>query len=84
MPRKKSKVGRLPQAQVTLSHEEMALVDRYAKKLKLSRSGFLRNLIVASLDDVRVLDAIGVVGIVGLVRSVNEASEMSVMQNVPA
>jgi len=75
--KEKSKVGRLPQAQVSFTHEELAVIDGYAKKLMLSRSNFLRNLVLASLDDVRVLDAIGVVGVVGLVRSLNEASGMS-------
>lgn len=84
MKRSKKRVGRLPQAQVTLSYEEMAAVDAYARKLRLSRSGFLRNLIVTSLDDVKVLDRIGVVGVVGFVRAMNDSGDLGVLSKVPA
>lgn len=40
--------------------QNLKKVDRYAKKMGLSRNQLLNNLVDVGLDDLRVLDAVGI------------------------
>lgn len=43
-------------------------IDRIAGKLGIDRSKFVRSLVLTSLDDVRILELLGIVKAVGMVR----------------
>ena len=47
-------------------------VDKLASKLRVSRATLLRNLILSALDDLGLLDSIGVVPLVGAFRNMQE------------
>lgn len=53
-----------------LSDEELAKVDRLAAKGGLTRSQFLRNLIVAGVEEVEMLESVGLVRAVITIRDV--------------
>ncbi|HRC27436.1 MAG TPA: hypothetical protein PKX87_08410, partial [Alphaproteobacteria bacterium] len=54
-------MGRLNEKTVTfrIRIDQLPDLDRYAKKLKISRSHLIRNLIDTGLDDLRLLDKTG-------------------------
>lgn len=66
----------MKQIQVSFEEKEIGKIDEYAKKLRVSRSNFVRNLVLEGLKDVKVLDRLGVVGVVGLMRSVSDSGDL--------
>lgn len=57
-----------PQIAISLDKNDLDKIDKIASKLSISRSALVRNLVKASLDDVNILNAMGVVDLVGLYR----------------
>lgn len=64
------------QIQISFEEKEVDKIDEYAKKLRVSRSNFVRNLVLEGLKDVKVLDRLGVVGVVGFVRSASDSGDL--------
>lgn len=43
--------------------EQLALIDKYAERMKLNRSQLIRNLLNTGLDDVKLLDKTGILSL---------------------
>lgn len=48
--------------------DDLEVIDKICKDLSISRSLLIRNMIKASIDDVKVLKTVGVVDLIGLYR----------------
>lgn len=63
------------QISVSLEKDAIKKIDNYANKLSLTRSTFVRNLIMLGLEDMTILNAVGLVNVVGLVRKMKDQLE---------
>jgi len=63
---------------VSLDPEDAEVIEQVAKTAGISKSALIRNMIKASMEDLKALKAVGVVDIVGLTRKGSErkAQEM--------
>ena len=56
-----------------ISRELNEELNRYARKVKISKSRLIRNIIESSVDELRVLDRLGVLWMAGTARGFSEA-----------
>ncbi len=59
MTKEKIKKDDIFRLTVKIDRETIAIVDKYAKKMKTNRSQLVRNLIDSGLDDIRLLECSG-------------------------
>lgn len=57
------------QVSVSLGLNELERLDAIAKRLGMSRSMLVRNLIRSGIDDLKTLERMGVVGLISAVRA---------------
>ena len=53
---------------VRLSDSELDYINKVAKKLEIEKSKFIRNLVLTALDDVKILNRLGIYDAVMFVR----------------
>lgn len=59
--------------QIRCSTELNDQLTHYAKKVKISKSRLIRNIMESAIDDLRLLDRIGVLWMAGTARGMKEA-----------
>lgn len=69
---------KLTQITINLSKDEIKAIDRISLKVGISRSSLVRNLVRSSLEDLGVLESVGVVDIVGLMRKRAKRKELEI------
>ena len=77
MRKTKKPKKKMPQIQVSLEPSEIEKIDKIANKLTISRSALVRNLVRASLDDVAILNSVGLVDLVGAYRKMENSKEIN-------
>jgi metal-responsive CopG/Arc/MetJ family transcriptional regulator len=56
---------------VRMTEDEVAELDKFAKRLKLSRSQLVRNLIICGIDDLRLAQTFGLISLINFIRQNN-------------
>lgn len=76
MKKIKKRTNRRPQIFVSLEPSDVEKIDKIANRLSISRSAMIRNLVLASLDDVAILNSVGLVDLVGAYRKMEKSKEI--------
>jgi metal-responsive CopG/Arc/MetJ family transcriptional regulator len=56
---------------IRLNQDLLDEIDKYAVKMELDRSRFVRNLLESGLDDVKLMDKFGIYSLISFVRKNN-------------
>lgn len=64
-PKKEEPKGRIT---INLEQKDIKDIERIAKKLRISKAQFSRNICLMGLDDARGMERLGIIGAIGLTR----------------
>ena len=56
----------------SLTEEEMERIEKIAKKIGITKSRLARNLVIASLEDIEILEKLGFIEIVKLLKKIKD------------
>jgi predicted DNA-binding protein len=57
---------------ISLTEEEMERIEKIAKKIGITKSRLARNLVIASLEDIEILEKLGFIEIVKLLKKIKD------------